>query len=233
MRVVGVTPTQDEKTGRITVNQDYLDSLFRAGAAPVLLPLTEDEAVLEEILSRVDGLLLSGGDDVCPALYGEKTLPCCGPIAALRDKAEFTLCRLALRRNMPILAICRGLQVLSCCLGGSLYQDIAAQAGSRVIHSRHDLPADPVHEAAVSPGSRLQAITGLSVLQVNSRHHQAVKALGAGLTVSATAPDGIIEAAEMPHMKFVVGVQWHPESLSAKHPEAQALFCAFTEACGL
>ena len=210
MRVVGVTPTQDEKTGRITVNQDYLDSLFRAGAAPVLLPLTEDEAVLEEILSRVDGLLLSGGDDVCPALYGEKTLPCCGPIAALRDKAEFTLCRLALRRNMPILAICRGLQVLSCCLGGSLYQDIAAQAGSR-----------------------LQAITGLSVLQVNSRHHQAVKALGAGLTVSATAPDGIIEAAEMPHMKFVVGVQWHPESLSAKHPEAQALFCAFTEACGL
>lgn len=232
MHLIGVTPTLDEQTGRITINQDYLDALRRAGALPVLLPLAEDTAAWEEMLRRVDGLLLSGGADLCPASYGEEPLPVCGETAPLRDAEELYLCRRALEMKKPLLAICRGHQVLNCALGGTLYQDIAAQYSDSISHPRHDTPRDPVHPVSVTPGSRLAAITGRSALQVNSRHHQAVKDLGRGLTVSARAEDGLIEAIEYPAAPFALGVQWHPEALSDRYAEAQALFNAFVEACG-
>ena len=231
MRLIGVTPSQDDRTGRITINQDYLDSVARAGALPALLPLTDDGAALDEIIRRIDGLLLTGGADVGPNMYGEEPLPLCGETAPARDKMEFALCRRALAAGKPILAICRGHQVLNCVLGGALYQDIAAQFGSSLRHPCYEAPRDQVHEVVVAEGSRLRAVTGLSRLSVNSRHHQAVKDLGAGLIVSARATDGLIEGIELPGPRFVVGVQWHPESLSDYRPEAQALFRALVEAC--
>lgn len=232
MRIIGVTPSIDDKTGRITINQDYLDAVFRAGGFPVLLPLCDDAQRLSALLDRIDGLLLSGGADVDPARYGEERLPLCGSIAPERDAAEFMLCRLAVERNMPVLAICRGLQVLACAFSGALYQDVAAQFGGTVKHPRDDAPRDQVHGVTLTAGSRLRAIAGRAEIRVNSRHHQAVKRLGEGMVCAALAEDGLIEGVEMPDKKFVVGVQWHPESLSNYVPEAQALFNAFVRACG-
>ena len=234
MRVplIGVTPSQDDKTGRITVNQDYLDAVRRSGALPVLLPLFTEEGAWRDMLDAVDGLLLTGGADVDPACYGETRLPLCGAPAPLRDLEEFALCHLALARHLPILAICRGLQVLNCALGGTLYQDIETQYGPQLKHPRYEVPRDRVHQVTVAEGSRLGVMTGLAAFSVNSRHHQAVKSLGTGLRAVAWAEDGLIEGAELPGEPFVVGVQWHPESLSDYRPEAQALFNAFAAACG-
>ena len=231
MRIIGVTPSLTEK-GNITLNQDYADAVFRAHAMPVLLPITADEDALKAILYRVDGLLLTGGADVGPEMYGEEKLPCCGETAPARDEMEFILCRLALERDMPILAICRGHQVLNCALGGTLYQDIETQFGAALSHPQYNTPRDKVHTVRVEKGSLLQKITGLEEMAVNSRHHQAVKTLGRGLVVNACAPDGTLESFELPGKTFVLGVQWHPESLSDRYAEHQALFNAFAEACG-
>ena len=231
MRLIGVTPSLTEK-GNITLNQDYVDAVFRAGALPVLLPLTEDEAVMREMLCRMDGLLVTGGADVGPDVYGEEKLPCCGETEPRRDRFELPLCRMALEKDMPILAVCRGHQVLSCALGGTLYQDIAEQFSPELKHPQYDIPRDKVHEMTVEEGSLLHRITGLTRFGVNSRHHQAIKVPGAGLKVIAHAPDGLIEAVELPGKRFVLGVQWHPEALSDRYAEAQALFNAFVGACG-
>ena len=230
MRLIGVTPSLTEK-GNITQNQDYFNAVFRAGALPVLLPLTEDEAVMREMLRRVDGLLLTGGADVGPDMYGEEKLPCCGEVTPVRDRFEFPLCRMALEMDMPILAICRGHQVLSCALGGTLYQDVAEQFSPKLKHPQYDIPRDKAHGMTVEEGSLLHQITGLTEFTVNSRHHQAVKTPGAGLKVIAHAPDGLIEGVELPGKKFVLGVQWHPEALGDRYEEAQALFNAFVGAC--
>jgi len=230
MVLIGVTPSQDEN-GRIFVNHDYPDALLRAGALPVMLPLTKDQAALEEILCRVDGLLLTGGADIEPKRYGEETLPLCGETAPLRDEMEFYLCKRALETDLPMLGICRGFEVINCVLGGKLYQDIAAQYRDVLKHPCYDVPRDQVHAVTTAEGTRLRQITGMEEMRVNSRHHQGVKTLGQGLIVSARAEDGLIEGVELPGRRFAVAVQWHPESLSDYRPEAQALFNALTEAC--
>ena len=232
MRLIGVTPARNRAEGKITVNQDYLASVERAGALPVVLPLTDREEMWAEMLRRVDGLLLTGGGDIDPALYGEEKLPPCDEPDPIRDRMELFLCRRALTLRLPILAICRGHQILNCALGGTLYQDMETQLRQALNHARSDIPRSPAHVVAVSRDSRLFAITGLPRFSVNSRHHQGIKTLGRGLTACAVAPDGVIEGVELPGEPFVLGVQWHPESLSDARPEAQALFNAFAEACG-
>ena len=231
MRLIGITPTLTEK-GNITIGQDYINAVIRAHAMPMLLPLTPDRDLMRALLSRVDGLLLTGGNDVGPNMYGEEILPCCGETAPQRDEMEFPLCRMALEMDMPILAICRGHQVLSTALGGDMYQDIETQFSRELKHPRSDMPRDKVHSVLVEKGALLHKITGLEELGVNSRHHQAVRTPGQGLTVNARATDGLIESVELPGRRFVLGVQWHPESLADRYPEAQALFNAFAEACG-
>lgn len=228
MRMIGVTPSMDEK-GRIFVNRDYPEAVLRAGALPVALPLTDDPRCLEEALGRIDGLLLTGGADIGPEMYGEEKTALCGETLPLRDRMEFALCRRALEKDLPILAICRGHEVLNCVLGGTLYQDIAAQYKPDLKHPCYDTPRDQVHE--VTAEGLLADLTGLRTLRVNSRHHQGIKTLGRGLKANAYAPDGLIEGIELPGSRFVLGVQWHPESLSDYRPEAQRLFDALTEAC--
>ncbi len=228
--LIAITPSLNEK-GCITVNQDYLNAVFRAGGLPMLLPVMTEEALLRAALDRADGLLLTGGADVDPSRYGEETLPCCGDTEPRRDAMEFPLCRLAVERDLPVLAICRGHQVLSTSLGGTMYQDIETQFSPQLKHPQYTTPRDKVHPVRVEKDSLLYRVTGLDSFSVNSRHHQAVKTPGAGLRVTAWAPDGLIEGVELPGKRFVLGVQWHPESLSDRYAEAQALFNAFAEAC--
>lgn len=230
MVVIGITPSLDGQ-GMMYVNRDYIQSVLRAGAAPAVLPLTEDEHVQIALLTRLDGLLLSGGPDVDPVLYGEEKLPCCGEILAVRDAMELSLFRKALKIGLPVLGICRGLQVMNVALGGTLYQDIATQLPGAIKHPCYDTPRDKVHEVTVADQSLLHRISGLTRIGVNSRHHQGVKRLANGLVATAYSEDGLIEAFDYPAEKFVMAVQWHPESLSDRYPEAQAIFNAFAEAC--
>ncbi len=230
MVLIGVVPSQFEEN-KLTVNQDYVEAVLRAGGTPVLFPVTAGQEKISRLLDRVDGLMLTGGGDVDPAEYGEDKLACCGACSAPRDAMEFPLCREALARRMPVLAICRGLQVLNCVLGGTLYQDLAEQFGTALSHPRYEVPADPVHTVDVQPGTLLSSVTGEGSLGVNSRHHQGIKEPGKGLRISASSPDGLIEAVELPGDPFVLGVQWHPESLSGRYPEHQRLFDAFVRAC--
>ncbi len=230
MALIGIVPSWVEGH-KLTVNQDYVESVLRAGGTPVLFPVTDNPAQISALLSRVDGLLLTGGVDVNPAEYGEQKMPCCGDCSACRDAMEFPLCREAVSRRLPVLAVCRGMQVLSCALGGSLYQDLETQFGTALRHPCYDTPGDPVHTVEICPGTLLSSIVGRASLEVNSRHHQGIKVPGKGLKAAASAPDGLIEAVELPGHPFVLGVQWHPESLSDRYPEHHQLFAAFVRAC--
>ncbi len=216
----------------IAMNRDYPDAVERAGGAPVLIPPMADKAVLDRILSSLDGLVLTGGGDVDPSRYGARRIPECGPSDSIRDESDLYLCREALNRDLPLLGICRGFQVMNAALGGTLYQDIGTQYGHAIEHQRHDAPAGQVHTVTVAPGTRLAQILKKPSLGVNSRHHQALERPGEGLIISAAAPDGIAEGIEMPQNTFAVGVQWHPESLLAAGVEgAEELFSALIAAC--
>ncbi|KPL73558.1 hypothetical protein ADN00_14535 [Ornatilinea apprima] len=208
----------------------YGRAVIRAGAMPVLLPTQAglDAAVLME---RLDGLLLTGGGDMHPEVYGLRPHARVGSVDLLRDQIEVALVHAALQAGKPLLGICRGAQVLNVALGGDLFTDIADQTQSPIRHDCYDdLPRDHLaHGLRVLPGSRLHAALGVSETQVNSLHHQAVDRLGEGLKAVAWSPDGLVEGVEMDGEGFVVGAQWHPECL----PEAQAmqaLFAAFVNA---
>ena len=230
MTLIGIVPSWvDER--KITINQDYVEAVLRADGTPVLFPVTSDRDQLSALLDRVDGLLLTGGPDVDPAEYGESRKPCCGNCSLCRDAMELPLCREALERRIPLLAICRGMQILSCLLGGNLYQDLAEQYGTALSHPRYDVPGDPAHEVNVKSDTLLASIVGPGMLSVNSRHHQGIRECGKGLKVCAVAEDGLIEGVELPDHPFVLGVQWHPESLSDRYPAHQKLFNAFVQAC--
>ena len=230
MVLIGIVPSWVDNR-KITLNQDYVEAVLRAGGTPVLFPVTSSAEQISALLDRVDGLLLTGGQDVDPAEYGETKKACCGDCSACRDAMEFPLCREALNRRMPLLAICRGMQILSCVLGGKLYQDLEKQFGTELRHPRFDVAGDPVHEVNVLPDTLLSSIVGAGTLGVNSRHHQGIKIPGKGLRICAEAPDGLMEGIELPDAPFVLGVQWHPESLSDRYPAHQKLFDAFIKAC--
>jgi gamma-glutamyl-gamma-aminobutyrate hydrolase PuuD len=207
--------------------RDYEAAVRRAGAVP--RPLALDDAAATA-LEGVDGLLLTGGDDVDPALYGEAAHPTYDVSEPGRDAFEIDLVRRALAADLPVLAICRGLQVLNVALGGTLVQDIPSEPGSHLAHEAAGATT-LAHTVSVRPGSCLAALVGPDDTRaVNSRHHQAVRALGHGLVVTATSPDGVIEAAEVPAARFCVGVQWHPENFHATG-EFDRLFDGFVDAC--
>lgn len=220
------------------MGQAYLSAVIAAGGIPVLLPLGMDEPRLLRALDLADGLLLAGGEDVAAELFGEEPHPRLGKIDAQRDAAEMALAKRALENGMPVLAICRGIQLLNVAAGGTLYQDIPSQLPDALKHDCFypEYPRDLIsHTVEIEPDSRLAAIVGRVVnpsreVGVNSLHHQSVKAPGAGLRVAAKAPDGVIEAAEGMGSAWVVAVQWHPEELATSRPDMRALFVAFVEA---
>ena len=224
MPVIALTPSWDADRNRLSLPQDYVNAVTDAGGVPLVIPHLQEEAQIAAALERCDALLLTGGDDVDPASYGEEKLPCCGELTPQRDRLELLLIRRAVETGKPILGVCRGMQILNAALGGTLYQDIALQYGDALKHPRSDIPAGDIHSMRYVEGSLLRRIVGMAESMVNSRHHQAVKALAPGMTACAFAPDGLTEAMEAADGRPILAVQWHPESLQRRLPEQRRIF---------
>ena len=216
---------------RAYLNSAYLHAIQQAGGVPVALPPQLSADSLKRLAAALDGLLLTGGGDVDPARYGEAPHPTVYEVAPARDAIETSAVRIALDRRLPILAVCRGIQVLNVALGGSLYQDVGTDPGTELPHSQKEPRDQPTHKVKVEPRSRLAKVLGTDEIEVNSMHHQAVKALGRGLVAVAWAPDQIIEGVELADpARFVLGVEWHPEELIGHSEPARRLFAALVAA---
>jgi putative glutamine amidotransferase len=214
------------------VGQNYVQALSAAGAAPLLVPLSLPEFQLLELFERLDGILFTGGGDIHPRYFNMPMDELVDSVDEDRDRTEMLLLEQAVARSRPFLGICRGFQLVNVGLGGSLYTDIQAQHPGAQKHDYYPAPPRDLlaHEVTVAPGSRLHTILGGEQVPVNSLHHQGVRELAPGLQLTATAPDGIIEALELPGHPFGLAVQWHPEWLQA-HAPMQALFQSFVQAC--
>jgi putative glutamine amidotransferase len=219
--LIGLSPTPATHENRLIehVNRSYVDAVLRAGGIPLMLPVL-DPADAAEVLGTLDGLILTGGDDVDPLRYGAAAVAEVRGVDAGRDAFELALVAAAAAAGIPVLGVCRGTQILNVAMGGTLVQhlpDVTDQP-----HCVRDRFAEPVHEVGIQAASRLAGIVGIDRLPVNSLHHQAVDALGAGLRAVAWAEDGVVEAIESiwPRM---LGVQWHPE-LFPCHPGHDDLF---------
>lgn len=232
--VVAVTATirEEDSPRRVRLNAAYVTALENAGLVPLVVPPLTDPAAADRILAAVDGLLLTGGEDVAPEYFGEEPHPKLGTVSKARDATEIALISAARRLRMPLMAICRGIQVLNVESGGSLIQDIAAQRPDALEHNGSGPRGAALHAVDIAEGSILGLATGAGRLDVNSLHHQAIDRLGDGLRVTARAPDGIIEGVESTDDWWVLAVQWHPEEMdAAARPGAEPgpLFKAFAE----
>jgi putative glutamine amidotransferase len=234
---VALTTDFDEKAGRhqrpqASIYEAYLVRIQEAGLIPILITPAHDVRALRQIMTSCAGLVLSGGDDVDPLRYGEEPLPA-SSVTSRRDEGEWTALSIALETRLPVLAICRGIQVLNVHQGGTLWQDLPSQKPGGVRHEQPQPYGEPAHEITVTPGSRLHGILGTTCLRVNSYHHQAVRSVAPGLIVTGSSGDGVIEAVETAGAGFIVGVQWHPERLpeaaSIDHPDRR-LFRALADA---
>ncbi|NCP87035.1 MAG: hypothetical protein CO094_06480 [Anaerolineae bacterium CG_4_9_14_3_um_filter_57_17] len=219
----------------ISIQRAYTDAILQAGGAPVLIPSDLPEAGWRLLFDRLDGLLFTGGGDIAVQRYGGEFHPTVGGVDEARDELELGLARLAVEQKKPFFGICRGLQVLNVALGGTLYTDIPAQLKNALVHNAPGADGVPartrlMHPVTVSAASRLARIFGVESLNVNSLHHQGIDRLAAGLTAAASAPDGIIEAVEVPGHPFGVAVQFHPEWLGDQQP-IRRLWQTFVDAC--
>ncbi len=209
-----------------TIPEMYLDLVRWAGAIPVILPVHGDFE--PDVVERLDGVLLTGGGDVDPAEYRRERAPGTDGVDRQRDRFELDLARAVASRDIPVLAICRGVQVLNVALGGTLVQDLATEAAGGAAHWVPERWNEAVHPVRFEPGSLLARLLGEEIT-VNSIHHQALDQLGDGLAAAGRSPDGLIEAVEAPGGHFLVGVQWHPECLGPGHVSFQ-LFQSFAAA---
>lgn len=220
------------------MNQRYFRAVTAVGGVPLMIPLfDDDQGTVRALYEHLDALLIPGGVDMDPDSYGEAMRPEVGRLDGARDTVELQLARWAMADGMPVLGLCRGAQVINVAAGGSLWQDVASQLGTTLQHDCYPTKGFPrthlAHPVALTPGSRLEALLGQPSVPVNSMHHQAVKALGDGLAISAVAPDGVVEAVEGTGAGFVLGVQWHPEVFEADDPVSRPIFEAFVrEAAG-
>lgn len=235
--LIGISGRQDisarlHRSAMYSVGQTYIHAVQKVGGIPIIIPPTMAEANWGVLLPHLDGLLLSGGGDIHPAHYQQEAEPWLGGVDESRDVSELGCVRQWLSFNQPLLAICRGHQVLNVALGGSLYQDVATYIPDALEHAY--TPARPMeqtaHSVCIAPDSQLAKILGTTTLPVNSAHHQAVKTLGNGLQVIANAPDGVVEALELSAHPFCLGIQWHPEAMVKISKSMWPLFEAFVNA---
>lgn len=228
--VIGITcDVRVEARTLCFVFASYVECVERAGGLAVQLP-PQDPAAVPELLDLADGVVIVGGEDLDPALYGETPLPGYKPVPEFRQRFDLALAKALHDTRHPVLGICYGCQLLAVAAGGALWQDLPSQVGTEVVHGGGRYPDLPRHELRVMPGTRLRHILGDASVTVNSAHHQAPRQPGEGLVVAATAPDGVIEAVEAPGERFRLGVLWHPELLAATRPDQQRLFGALVEA---
>jgi putative glutamine amidotransferase len=229
--VIGITIGYSSQNHEFfALRDDYVRAVEKAGALPMVLAPGHPEDA-PDLLSRLDGLLLTGGADVDPGLYGEQPHETVTRVIPERDAFEIALCREALDRDRALLAICRGHQVLNVATGGTLIQDIPSQVSGARDHDPDRERWETAHEVRILPRTRLREILGAETIDVNSFHHQAVRELGQGLVVSAASTaDGVIEGIEAPGRRLAVGVQWHPEAFWDQPQGFQHLFEALVKA---
>lgn len=212
--------------------QRYYRAVEQAGATPLVLPPLSSSGAIRRSLELIDGLIISGGGfDIHPSYYGEKPIHELGIVKAERTEFELDIATAALKKDLPMLGICGGEQALNVVLGGSLYQDIAAQVPHADEHQQSEKKTRGGHQVQIPDGTRLRAIVKQPSLEVNTTHHQAVKKLGKGLIINAVADDGVIEGIESTRHRFVIGVQWHPEVLAPRRIDQRRIFAAFVAAC--
>lgn len=238
---IGIGPNAEARTKQPIIgisaaspssaSQTYIKAVRRAGGVPLIIPFTSNEQELKAIVKRIDGIIMTGGEDVAPKRYGEEPRPELGEVSLERDDFDIKLIKAAASAKLPILGICRGVQVMNVAFGGSLYQDIPSQIPtSKVTHNGRS-SRTRAHAIEIKEGTLLAELLG-SRIEVNSTHHQAVKQLAPGFIVSATAEDGVVEAIESTNAKCIFGVQFHPEVFTAAgEDDFLGLFKYFIKAC--
>jgi putative glutamine amidotransferase len=231
---IGVTISTDEQRDRIrelNLKEAYFNCIRQAGGEPVAFPMDTPTDQIPEALSSFQGILLSGGADIDPAIFGGEPHPRVYGIDPVRDQLELELAKYCADNKFPLFGICRGLQVINVALGGTLYTDITDQLPGALKHPCYpEYPRDYLaHSVMIKVSTHLTAITEKNQMKVNSMHHQGIKDLGVGLTLSAMSPDGLVEGIELMFHPFFLGVQWHPECLP-NSPADQALFSALVRA---
>jgi len=222
------TPEGEPPRRELALGLAYMRALEAAGGIPLVIPPMQSGAI-GPLMSQLHGICLSGGPDLDPSTYDARPHRRLGPIEPELDRFELKVARQALDLGLPVLAICRGLQLLNVAAGGTLIQHLPDRRGSDIEHRQAEPSEQATHRVELLAGSRVAAVLGLERLKVNSFHHQAVRRLGAGLEAVGWAPDGVVEAVEHPGRDFVLGVQWHAECL-VDRPEQAALFSELVEA---
>ncbi|MDR6997709.1 gamma-glutamyl-gamma-aminobutyrate hydrolase family protein [Neobacillus niacini] len=232
--IIGITTSyvkyNDNMEG-VYIHHDYHRAVERAGGIPFLLPVVKDEEAVKQYAALCDGIIFSGGEDIDPHFYGKPPHVKIGFFRTERDEFEIKLFDYYLKTKKPIFGICRGLQIINVACGGTLIQDIPSLKEKEVHLHEQTIPRHlPFHRVKLKKNSWMEGIWGKEDMQVNSLHHQAIEELGEGLAITALADDGIIEAVEGMGHPYLIAVQWHPESMSEKHPEMQELFNQLVEA---
>ena len=223
----------DGDTSRVRLTAAYVTALESAGLIPLIVPPLSSASAAAAILDSVSGLVLTGGEDVDPARYGEKRHEKIRSINAARDATEIALIEEAKARGKPILAICRGIQILNVALGGTLVQDIPSQLDTKIAHDEDSPRNSRSHDISIEPGSLIAKAVGTEHCTVNSFHHQSVKRVADGMRVTARSPDGVIEGLESTDDWWVIAVQWHPEEMTdSPEPWDRGLFKAFAQQLG-
>lgn len=231
--IIGLTSSyeKDEKVDRIHLPQSYLNAIRHFGGIPLLIPTNAADDELGFLIDLCDGILLTGGNDIDPALFGEPLWNDSLTLAPERDDSEMKVCKLAVEKNLPMLGICRGIQVMNVYFGGTLIQDIPTQVESDIKHQMEPPYHRTSHSCILEPTSPLSALIGKEIIGVNSHHHQSIKAIAPGFAEMGRSEDGVIEAIWAPGEKFRWGVQWHPEKIWDIEAGSAKVFEAFVDAC--
>lgn len=224
---IGIVVSTDQTNESYMSKQAYVDAIHAAGGLPLLFPVVEDAETAAQFFARVDGILLPGGPDVDPVHFGEEPMHNYTLIDPHRDSFELSLAKLAIENDVPLLGICRGIQMINIAAGGDIYQDLKAQKDKVIIHDQRAPHWYPTHTVEVQPETILSQILGTRHVRVNSYHHQAVRKVAPLFRVSAIASDGVIEGIEHRSLRFALGVQWHPERMWKAYPLFKGLFTAF------
>lgn len=231
MKTIGVIPLFDYKRDSYWMIPGYLDGIRSAGGFPVVLPLINDSSGIEKAMELCDGFLFTGGQDVEPKVYNEEKTELCGETSPERDEMEKLVLEEAMKRNKPVLGICRGIQFINACLGGTLWQDIPSQFSDKLKHCQKPPYDQPVHDVQIIENSPLHDLLKKEKISVNSYHHQGVRELSPQLKAMATASDGLTEAVYAPGNSFLWAVQWHPEFSFRKDENSRLIFKAFIDHC--
>ncbi|HSI65793.1 MAG TPA: gamma-glutamyl-gamma-aminobutyrate hydrolase family protein [Planococcus sp. (in: firmicutes)] len=231
--IIGITSSMELGAKSYAIGEANIQAISNAGGLPIMLPYLREEADIEQLAQRMDGLYASGGYDIDPTLFGEEPHPNLGVIIPERDQFELALIKRMLELDKPILAVCRGAQILNIAAGGDMYQDIYTQKKGDLLQHQQLAPnSHGSHFVDVPAGSLLHKLAGRERFKVNSRHHQANRRVPDSFMVSGTASDGVVEAIESREHSFVLGLQWHPENMAeASDPSSQKIFEGFVGAC--